>query len=150
MTEQQIEKLADAFLAMDNPPLSLLERLRALENDKKELTEEVTLLETELVALDSALRGEVVEEWQQVTKSVYDLDEEARLKVRQLVKLTFEKIEIDLHDQIIPEEGEPIPCIKMILHFHNGKSRVLLIDKATGKSRVNFDSERPPWLQKTA
>ena len=150
VTEQQIEKLADAFLTMDNPPVSLLDRLRSLETSKKELSDEITILETELTALESALRGDVVEEWQQVTQNVYALDEEARLKVRQLVKRTFAKIEINLHDEIKPEDCDPIPCVKLILHFYNGQSRILMINKETGKPAVNFNATRPEWLQQTA
>ncbi len=153
MTEHQINKLADAFLTIENPPVSLIDRLRSLEDKKSKQEKNITLLESELVALDSALSKDLVEEWQSITSEVYNLDEESRLKVRQIVKKTFKRIDIDLHYKITPvfcdetmDDIKEIYCVKLVLHFHNGNSRTLLVNKETGEMEVNFDHDNPPWM----
>ncbi|MTI13822.1 recombinase family protein [Sansalvadorimonas verongulae] len=133
---RNINSLADKFIALDNPPSSLVERLRKMEEEKKALEVELDKTESELVTLTHVDRPDLVEQWQEVAASALAMDEAARLKVRQLVKQTFKRIEIFRQES----------SVRMILHFHNGLSRILDIDQASGELLIGGDVESPPWF----
>ncbi len=84
--------------------------------------------------------ADLIDQWQSVKNDIHNLDEEARLLVRQVVKKTFKRIDIYFHS--FHKSNAPIQlknaihdddnAIVIILTFTNDKTRILSIDRKTG------------------
>ena len=113
-----------------------------LEREKNEQQQRVLKLEEELrfQTRDQAL--DTAQEWQNLKSSVYSMDQESRLLVRQLVKRTFKRFDIFLHGyqtsghptmkNIKSALKSPLDSVDLIMTFPNDKTRLLSIDKKTG------------------
>lgn len=116
-----------------------IEKLRV---EHEQLQQQITTLEDDLRFEGSHKAADLIQEWQDLKADVYNLDENARLMIRQLVKRTFKRMDIFLHGmdksdhgalRLIKESlGTGGNTIDMILTFHNDKTRLLSIDKQTG------------------
>ena len=117
----------------------VVEQLRV----EKNLHQQKTLnLEEELRFQDRGHAIDITEEWQNLKSSVYSMDQESRLLVRQLVKRTFKRFNIFLHGYQSSEHfamkniktalKSPRDSIDLIMTFPNDKTRILSIDKKSG------------------
>jgi len=116
---------------------NLVEQLR---DEKEQQQQRIHDLEEELRYHSRHKATDLAEEWQKLKLDVYDLNEETRLMVRQLVKRTFKRLDIFLHGV----EASKLPrsikdCfstgedhIDIILTFPNDRTRLLSIDRKTG------------------
>lgn len=130
---------------------NLVEDLRA---DKECQQQRIQDLEEQLHYHSRHKATDLAEEWQKLKLDVYDLNEETRLMVRQLVKRTFKRLDIFLHgvqDSAFPDAIKScFPTgehhIDMMLTFPNDRTRLLSIDKKTGSWIKGGDLE---WHQIT-
>lgn len=80
----------------------------------------------------------IVEQWQQIEADAHNMDEDARLLVRQIVLKTFKRIHLYLHSFNWSETGKALNLgiddnySVMVLTFINDKTRLLVIDRKTG------------------
>lgn len=109
---------------------------------------ELQAIRAKLQTAEEALRFEgrhrskdLLEEWQALKHRACELDEQARLTVRQLVKRTFKRIDVFLHGldssnkllhQRIKQSLGTHDTIDLILTFPNDNTRLISIDKASG------------------
>lgn len=135
--EQSILNLLSQGLTVTAAINNLLEQLCT---DKEQQMRQILDLEEELRYQSRHKATDVAEEWQGMKMDVYDLNEETRLMVRQLVKRTFKRLDIFLHGvqaSTLPgfikdyfPDGEH--HIDLILTFPNDRTRLLSIDRKTG------------------
>ena len=142
--EVQLGNIDKEFLKLTMKGVEVPLRFAQLSEDLRTKTIELmgdihNLKEEEQYYTRSAMTN-IDEEWKQIKSSVYSLDEEARLLIRQLVKRTFKNIKIYLHGMIKSDNDYLKSCfqtdknsIDLILTFHNDKTRFLSIDKKTGQ-----------------
>ena len=110
--------------------------------EHEQLQQKIATLEDDLRFESRNKATDLVQEWQDIKSDVYNLNEETRLLIRQLVKRTFKRIDIFLHGMDKSEHaavrllksaiGTNENTIDMILTFHSNKTRLLSIDKQTG------------------
>lgn len=116
--------------------------VKKLKYEKNTLEEEVLGIEEKISFLSRHKSDDIVSEWNEVKGKAYDLNEETRLLIRQLVKRTFKRIDIfmhGMHNSELTEHrilkkalGTGDDTIDLIVAFHNNKTRILSIDKKTG------------------
>ncbi len=117
----------------------------AINNLVKQHQTKLDELQTKIQKLEDELRfqkvhksSDMIDQWQQVKKDIYNLDEEARLLIRQIVKKTFKRITVYFHSFNKSDTGKllqlPIDdqSIVMMLTFINDKARILVIDRKSG------------------
>lgn len=123
--------------------------------EHEQLQQKIAILEDELRFESRNKATDLVQEWQDIKADVYNLNEETRLLIRQLVKRTFKRMVIFMHGMDKSEHaavrllksaiGTNENTIDMILTFHNNKTRLLSIDKQTGLwingGNVSFNEE---------
>ncbi len=127
--QEQQQKMADLLLEDGgSTPGVILQRLRKLEEDEGELKRAIEKMQHDLAALAAAEKPEQGELWAELKEAaIDDLNYDARLKIKQMVKNTFREIRVS-HKGIPAEDASP-----MILQLigHSGKSQRILIDKET-------------------
>lgn len=130
--ERQIARITDALLDGDGPaPAAFARRARDLEAQLEQLTAEATATERDLAAVSSrSASPALASAWSELAERAIGMDHDARLKIRNMVADTFERIVIyhsgaDLH---VPE---PRP-ITVQLISKTGTGRLLNIHRKTG------------------
>ena len=118
---------------------NLIEKIRI---EQKSLQDEKVKIEDLISFQSNHVDKDISKEWQAVKEATYNLDEESRLLIRQLVKRTFKRIDVFLHGMQLSSHavtrsikkslGTGDNTIDLILTFHNDKTRILSIDKKTG------------------
>ena len=118
---------------------STIEKLRL---EQEQIITEIADLEHQLHHEKQCKFSALIDEWKKVKDNAYNLDEDARLLIRQLVKRTLKRIDIFLHGLQLSDQpamhlvkkslGTDNNTIDLILTFHNDKTRILSIDKKTG------------------
>lgn len=113
-----------------------------LKSEKNELIRQILEIEEKISFLCRHKSNDLISEWQEVKEKTYNLDQETRLFIRQLVKRTFKRIDIFMHGmqqsdrpafRLLKESlGTGDDSIDLIVTFHNDKTRLLSIDKKTG------------------
>jgi hypothetical protein len=156
---RKVEKLTDALLEFDESPRAVLERIREYEARQVALKKRIENIRHELVALSNRRRPGLVEEWEAVKVGVNGLDYDARIRVRQLVSQTFERIDVyikgahaagsddSIHARVARElfasaaEFDGRAPIDVVLRFSGGITRLLRINRKTGEWLAMVDFE---------
>lgn len=128
-TQAKLDRLA-AALAEDSGavPLTVLRQMRLLEADAEQDRIAIAALERELAGLRPAPSPGLAEKWMQLIHGVEDLDADARMQARELVRASFSRI-------AIWHAGDPAcgdGVIDMEITARGGGSMRIRIDRATG------------------
>lgn len=124
--DRQLQRVADALMASDDPPAVFLQTARDLEGAKAKAIAAIAAAERDLAALARTDLQGVDEKWRAIAEGVINLNAEARAQARLLVADTFEQITVYLHSL------RPTPCsdvYDVVLVAKGGASRVLRIDR---------------------
>lgn len=136
--EQQLERVGEALLAAEGgaAPLIFVRKARELEEQQADKRKEVAQLERELLAISNRDQPGLAEAWAQLASGVEALDFDARMKVRQLVRETFERIVVYHRGmQAVDRESK---VIDLLLVGRGGQPRLLRIDRKSGSWQVGF------------
>lgn len=129
---QQLDRLTDAMLASseEGTPLAFARKARQLEADLAQAQAQVTQAEAELASTSrSSLEGADTA-WQELAAGVVGQDVEARLRARQLVADTFERIVVYHHGmRPDPDASERDYKIDVVLKAKGGTSRLLSVTR---------------------
>lgn len=132
--EQQIERVTTALIeAADAAPLAFARKARELEARLGEEQAAAQEVEHELATIARRDTPALAEAWAEIAEGALALDEAARLKARQLVADTFEKLVI-YHRGMMPEASDG-KTIDLLLIAKGGTARALRIDRKTGAWR---------------
>lgn len=138
LIEQQLERVSEALLAAEGgaAPLIFVRKARELEDLHAAKLKEVSQAERELVAVSNRDQPGLAEAWERLASGVEMLDFDARMKVRHLVRETFERIVVYHHGmQASSREGK---VIDLLLVGKGGQPRLLRIDRKTGEWRAGI------------
>lgn len=133
---------AMAQLLMNGEDVSAINKVVKEHQGKyDDMLEKIQSLEDKLRFQKVHKSSDLIDQWQSVKKDVHNLDEEARLLIRQIVKNTFKRIDIYFHSfhkstapQILKDAiHDDDNSIVMILTFTNDKTRILSIDRKSGE-----------------
>ncbi|MBL4797214.1 MAG: recombinase family protein [Oleispira sp.] len=164
-SSKMIDKLTDALLQTDTPPIALMRKQRELEEIVRKLEEKRLALSQQMRINHSAVNSDLLEEWQALVVDAVGLDYEARMKVRGLVSRTFERIElyvrgfaanktgaagriaVEVFEKklgIAPDFGtgkvnEHQGPVDLVLRFRGGAVRLLRIDRNSGAWQAQVD-----------
>ena len=136
--EQQLERVGEALLAAEGgaAPLIFVRKARELEDLHAAKQKEVAQAERELVAVSNRDQPGLAEAWERLASGVEMLDFDARMKVRHLVRETFERIVVYHHGMHASNrEGK---VIDLLLVGKGGQPRLLRIDRKTGEWRAGI------------
>ena len=137
-TEAQLERITDALLAdTDAAPIVFARKARALEAQLAEQRATLEHTEHELARLARADTPALADAWAALREGALALEETPRLKARQLVADTFERIAI-YHRGFVPAETDG-KTIDLLLIAKGGTTRALSVDKRTGAWRASVD-----------
>ena len=132
---EQINRMVNQFATMEKVPAIFVKKVNDLEEQQAKMAAKYESMKADL-SLSVDDNDDVAERWKQLSGQAEDLDEEARLMIRQLIKRTFARIDIYLFGM---DSDDADSSIDMILTFHNGVTRVLKIDKVTGSFTILND-----------
>jgi len=138
--DRQINRITEAMLASDQPPQAFVAKARTLEEQRAAEQKRVSAIEAELALVDRADIDGADTVWRDLAAGVTAMDYAARVKARQLVKDTFERIVI-WHGGIRPSET-PKWSIDLMLVAKGGQGRLLRITRA-GDWTVMDDIDNP-------
>jgi DNA invertase Pin-like site-specific DNA recombinase len=127
---EQLRRLTDALLASDGTaPATFLQRARDLEQQQAQVTRDLEATERELAAVARAeLSDDADAVWRELAAGVEAQDDGARIRARQLVADTFERILIYCRG-LNPDDCPP-GVMDLVLLAKGGAARWLRIDKA--------------------
>jgi DNA invertase Pin-like site-specific DNA recombinase len=123
--EVQLERITEALLTSNDAPATFMKRARELEVERDGAREQVKTAER---AVAEAARADLTgadERWRALIDGVARLDYEARMRARQLVGDTFERIVI-YHRGMRPDPK--LKLIDVVLHAKGGTARLLRIN----------------------
>lgn len=126
----KLERLTDAMLASaeDGVPLTFAKRARELETELQKLDAAIQAAERDLAATARTdIRGADAA-WKELVDGVEAQDYDARLRTRQLVADTFERIVI-YHRGVRPTPAEDKGPVDMMLMAKGGTARMLRMDR---------------------
>lgn len=130
--KDQLNQLANTMLQAGATaiPMVFLRKARELELELAEAERRKEAMERELVAISQSNTKSAHQEWQALAEGVEAQDAAARLKARQLVADTFERITVYHHGmRPNPDSSERDYCIDVVLLAKGGTSRLLRIDR---------------------
>ena len=131
--KEQLNQLANTMLqaGAESVPMIFLRKARELEQQLAEAERHKEAMERELVAISQSNAKSAHQEWQALAAGVEAQDTAARLKARQLVADTFERITV-YHHGMRPsaDSSERDYHIDVVLLAKGGTSRLLRIDRA--------------------
>jgi len=128
----QIDRLTDLLLATDetDTPAALIRKMRDLEAAQKESEKATRHLEQQLLALDSTPTPAAAEAWEALRHDVEAMNYDARIKARQLIADTFERIVVFSRGMSLDPQSQ---SIDVLLVAKGGGSRSLCLDRKTGR-----------------
>lgn len=137
---EQLRRLTDALLAADGAaPAVFLQRARELEQRQAEVVRDMEAAEHDLAAMARAeLSADADAAWRELAEGVEAQDEDARIRARQLVADTFERILV-YHRGVVPDDTPP-GVIDLLLIAKGGVARPLRLDK-TGRVLVGEQTQ---------
>ena len=128
--EEKIDRVTAALLSdTEQAPAAFTKAARVLEEQLIAAKAEVVFAEEEVSKASTRQRA-TAREWRDIIEGILSLDTEARLKGRQMVIDTFERIAI-YPKGIMPDETAN-PPIDVVLISHGGSPRLIKIDRKTG------------------
>ena len=130
--ERQLERVTNALLAADgeSPPITFVRKARELETKLSEANAQENAANVELMRINNRRTPAVAEAWADVVSGAIALDYNARMRARQLVADTFERIVL-YHRGVTPSESDG-KSIDLLLIAKNGHPRLLRIDRRSG------------------
>lgn len=139
--EKMLERVTAAMLADEGAaPLAFVRKAREIEGQIVEARREETLAEADLTRASQRHTPAIAEQWRNLKAGALALDYDARMKVRQMVADTLERIVI-YHQGITP--GNETPHIDLLLLAKGGTPRRLRIDRKTGAWIAQTDAQTP-------
>jgi DNA invertase Pin-like site-specific DNA recombinase len=161
----QVDKLTDALLQTDTPPLALMRKQREIEDSIVVMEAKRESLAQQLRVDGAKVNNDLLNEWHSLSGLVLGLDLDARVKVRDLVVRTFERIEVYVRGYSANQEGiagriavevfekklgvgsqigsakinEKNGPIDLVLKFRSGAVRLLRIDRKSGAWQAQVD-----------
>ena len=165
LAKSQVEKLTNALLLTDTPPLALMRKQRELEESIIGYEQKREILAQRLRVDGQKVSAGLLEEWQALSGLVLGLDLDARIKVRDLVLRTFERIEVYVRGFSANKTGvsgriavelfekqlgvdagfatgktnERQGPVDLVLKFRGGAVRLLRIDRDSGAWQAQVD-----------
>lgn len=140
-TAAKVERITDALLAdqAEEAPAAFRRRARELEQQLAAQQAEINALEHELANAAAEPSLAVAQAWANLSVDVQALDYDARVKARQLVADTFDRI-IVYHRGMSPEVTRSWKgTIDLIMVGRRGTTRLLHIDRRSGEWRSGED-----------
>lgn len=122
--EMKLDRITEALLASDDAPATFLRRARELEVERDGARDQVKAAER---AVAEATRADLTgadDRWRALVDGVEKLDYEARMRARQLVGDTFERIVV--YQRGMQPEAKA-RSIDVVLHAKGGTARLLRI-----------------------
>lgn len=130
--EKKLTKITAALLADDGPtPISFLRAARELESELEHAKEEEKAAETEATKAAAHKSPANARAWAELVDGVLKLDIDSRMRARQMVIDTFERIVI-YPIGITPGDSRTSP-IDMVLISRGGSPRMLRINRRSGE-----------------
>ncbi|PZP97495.1 MAG: recombinase family protein [Variovorax paradoxus] len=137
----QLTRLTDALLLTDAPPATFVRRATELEVERDLVRQQLRAAETSLAQASRAELQGADERWRALVEGVDALDYDARMKARQLVADTFERITIAHHE--LPAQARA-RYIDVVLQAKGGAARMLRIDRKSERKRAPNLPARSP------
>jgi len=151
--QKNIETLMSTLLVLEGkPPQAIADKIKTLESEESEIKLLLENNRNELSKIGNTFRDEVTEKWLGITENLSKLGSDTRLSLRQLVKDTFKSITLSVDLQ---ESNELTGLNKLVelqlmgenqknyfdltLEFHNGKKRLLRLDRHSGALLNGFE-----------
>jgi len=145
--EMQLERVTNALIAADgeSTPIAFVRKARELETKISEAKAQESATDVELMRMSNRRTPALAEAWAEVVNGTLALDYDARMRARQLVADTFERIVL-YHRGMTPSESDG-KSIDLLLIAKSGRPRLLRIDRRSGAWRageeVMSESELP-------
>ena len=133
--ERQIARVTEAMLVSDTAPIAFARKARELEQALARENAAIDRLERELAARARHQTPGMAEAWAALVDGVKALDYDARMKARQLVADTFERIDV-YHSGMVPGVEK---VIDVVLHGRGGAVQLLRIKRPARGCRVPAD-----------
>lgn len=128
--DRKLQRLTAAMLESDDPPAAFTRLARELEAQRDELLERERKAERGVAEAARADTAGVERQWAALAEGVHALEPEARMRSRQLVADTFERIVVFIKGM---RPGEtPRGSVDMVLMAKGGGTRALRIDAQGG------------------
>ena len=128
---KKLERLmAIMFADQDSAPITFVRKGREIEAQIVEAKREVVMAEADLNRTSQRNTPAIAKQWRELADSALALDYDARMRLRQMVADTFERIVI-YHQGTTPGSTE-IPHIDLVLISKGGSSRILRINRKSG------------------
>ena len=143
-----IDKLSEALMLTDQPPLAVMRKLRELEAEQSQLEGKRQAISADISGFNSVVGQELLQQWRELEAGISQrLDYDARMTLRDLVNRTFERIDVYIAgiDAMPPGPAariaqrylshlDPVARpIDLVLRFRSGAVRVMRIDAITGE-----------------
>jgi len=127
----KIDRLTELLLTTDetDTPAALIRKMRDLEAEQAESGKAIRHLEQQLLALDTTPTPAAAEAWEALRQGVEAMDYDSRVKARQLIADTFERIVIFSRGTKLDPRS---PIIEMLLVGKGGGRRSLRLDRKSG------------------
>lgn len=150
--DAKIDKLTETIMLLgDESPVTFAKKIRELEVEASDLNVKLQANKNMQAKIENSSRDDVSERWLSLTCNLANLNGDKRLEIRQLVKDTFKSISLNsvtdrrqadgLGDLIEAEllGGVVDNCFELTFEFHNGKKRLLRLDKHSGELVAGVD-----------
>ncbi|MBO9352918.1 recombinase family protein [Bordetella petrii] len=136
----QLSRITEAILNGDGTaPAAFRRKATELEADQERANAEIVKLEHELAASSRGPTKATAQAWRELVSGVEALDNDARLKARQLVADTFSRIVV-FHRGVTPGPlNAKKGVIDLLLVGKHGNTRLLHIDRQTGEWKAGED-----------
>lgn len=144
---QQLDRLTDAMLASsaEGTPLAFARKARALEAELAQAQAELAQAEAEMASTSRSSPQGANAAWRELAEGVLAQDVQARLRARQLVADTFERIVVYHHGmRPDPQASERNYEIDLVLVARGGIARLLRVTRQ-GDWRAGDDAQAPEW-----
>ncbi|KRA01309.1 recombinase family protein [Achromobacter sp. Root565] len=141
---QQLERITAAILDGEGvAPASFRRKATELESEEVMAQADIASLERELASISRGPTTATAKAWRALMAGVEALDNEARMKARQLVADTFSRIVV-FHRGVTPGPvGAKTGVIDLLLVGKHGNTRMLHIDRQTGEWKAGEDLHLP-------
>lgn len=129
MVEQQLDRVSEALMAAEDgsTPQVFVRKARELEEQLARQRQDVERAERELVVLSGRSQPALAEAWAQLAAGVAAMDYDARMKARQLVADTFQRIVV--YQRGVEPVGRSGRKVEVMLVAKGGQSRLLTVDR---------------------
>lgn len=125
--QKQLDRITEALLESTDAPATFLAKAKELEIQREQAQNKLLATERDLASISRAGAKNAHMQWQELSTGVLNLDKSARLRARQLVADTFERITV-YQKGMRPSAKDG--RIDVILLAKGGTSRLLRIDRA--------------------